>query len=298
MQHRFRIVTVTYNSAAVIGDFLASVPPGVDVVVVDNASTDATCEIVAKSDVQLIRMPRNAGFGTGCNAGAQGNEKEFVFFVNPDAKLTPDCCSILLAAADAHLEAVCFNPGILNEKGEIRLNRRSALLARGDWTPSSYGGPDNEISAEVKILSGAGMFCRQAAFDVIGGFDPIIFLYHEDDDLCFRLRLAGGRLRLEHAAKLHHLGGKSSGSSVAGAAQKAHFIAQSRLYVEYKHGLSVPKLRGFARALIKLLSPLNLVSARKRAQAVGYLKGILAFDLDEYRKNAALTASPNGAVQG
>ncbi|WP_300036888.1 glycosyltransferase family 2 protein [uncultured Roseobacter sp.] len=282
MHNRIRIATVTYNSAGVIGNLLDSVPEGVEVVVADNNSTDDTCRIVEEAGVRLIRLEQNRGFGTGCNAGAAGNTREFIFFVNPDATLTPDCCRLLVKAADAHPAAVAFNPAVLNSRGRIRLNRRSALLPRRDWTPRSYGGTDNDLSVEVRLLHGAALFCRQAAFEAIGGFDETIFLYHEDDDLSVRLQQAGGKLRLEHAAKLMHLGGKSSGGSVATAQLKAYLIAQSRIYVETKHGKSAPGLQAYLRATAKLLSPLTLLSRRKRAQALSYLRGVREFDLESY----------------
>ncbi|MEM9636813.1 MAG: hypothetical protein AAGA94_04145 [Pseudomonadota bacterium] len=61
----------------------------------------------------------------------------------------------------------------------------------------------------------------------MGGLDEKIFLYHEDDDLVYRMRQARWSLRIEHGAIVAHLGGKSSGISIKGAALKAYFIAQS-----------------------------------------------------------------------
>ena len=282
MHNRIRIVTVTYNSAGVIGDLLRSLPADIETIVVDNASSDETCQIAADLGARVIRLERNRGFGAGCNAGAAGNTREFVFFVNPDSQLTPECCTLLATAADAHPGAFAFNPAVLNEKGRIRLNRRSALVPRSGWTPRQYGGEDNDISTEVNILHGAAMFCRQSAFDAVGGFDETIFLYHEDDDLSVRLQQAGGTLRLEHKAKLMHIGGVSSGGSIGTAQLKAFFIAQSRIYVEKKHGVSVPLLRAWIRSLSILLSPLTLVSRRKRAQAFSYIRGVRHFDYAAY----------------
>lgn len=282
MHNRLRIVTVSYNSAEVIGDFLASVPPGIEVVVVDNSSRDASREIAAEHGARVIALDRNLGFGAACNRGAEGNEKDFVFFCNPDSTLTPDCCDLLIEAADRHPKAGAMNPAILNGKGAIRLNRRSALISRAEFTDRRYAEPGNKDSVEVNILTGAALFCRQAAFDAVGGFDERIFLYHEDDDLVYRMRQAGWTLRIEHGATVTHLGGKSSGNAISGAALKAYFIAQSRIYVERRHGVSMPRARAALRAIAKLLSPLTLLSTRKRAQALAYLKGTRRFDMQRY----------------
>ncbi|MEM7470961.1 MAG: glycosyltransferase family 2 protein [Pseudomonadota bacterium] len=277
-----RIVTVTYNSAEVIGPFLDSIPAGVDLVVVDNASADTTCEIVQSRGVSLIQQSENLGFGAACNAGANGATQPYVLFVNPDARLEPGCMEALLKAAETHTEAGAFNPAILTQSGAVRLNRRSCILPRALWTDKALATPDPAISTEVRVLSGAALFCRRDAFEQVGGFDPRIFLYHEDDDLSVRLSEAGWRLRLEHSAQVTHIGGASAGHSLQGAAFKAAAIAQSRLYVEGKHRISQPKLRGYLRALGKLASPLTLVSSRKRTQAIAYAKAVHRFDPNTY----------------
>lgn len=282
MHDRLTIVSVTYNSAEVIGAFLASVPDGIEVVVVDNASQDASREIATQYGARVIALPRNMGFGTACNRGAQGNAREFVFFCNPDSTLTPECCAVLIEAAGKHPRAGAMNPAILNAKGAPRLERRSALIPHSDYTDRRFADPGNTDSVQVNILTGAALFCRQSAFDEVGGFDERIFLYHEDDDLVYRMRQAGWTLRIEHSATVTHLGGKSSGGSLKGAALKAYFIAQSRMYVERRHGLSWPGARAWIRAIVKLASPLTLLSARKRVQALAYLKGTRRFDMDRY----------------
>lgn len=283
MHDRLRIVCVTFNSAEVIGAFLSSVPDGIEVVVVDNASQDESREIAKEHGARVVPLPHNMGFGTACNRGAEGNKKEFVFFCNPDSTLTPECCGLLIQAAEKHPQAGAMNPAILNSKGNLRLDRRSALISRDEYTDRRYAASGNKDSVKVNILTGAALFCRQSAFDAVDGFDEKIFLYHEDDDLVFRMRQAGWTLRIEHGATVSHLGGKSSGSAIKGAALKAYFIAQSRMYVEQKHDISMPMLRAWFRAIVKLLSPLTFVSGRKRAQAQAYLKGTLRFGMRRYQ---------------
>lgn len=284
MHDRLRIVSVSYNSAEVIGAFLASVPAGIEVVVVDNNSQDASRDIAAQHGAKVISLTQNMGFGTACNRGAEGNAKEFVFFCNPDSTLTAECCALLIEAAEKHPRAGAMNPAIQNGKGDLRLDRRSALISRAEFTDRRYAAPGNTDSVQVNILTGAALFCRQAAFDQVGGFDEQIFLYHEDDDLVFRMRQAGWTLRIEHGATVTHLGGQSSGNAIKGAALKAYFIAQSRMYIERRHGISMARSRAWVRAIAKLLSPLTLLSARKRAQALAYLNGTLRFDMIRYQQ--------------
>jgi len=278
-----RIVTVTYNSAGVIGNLLGTIPRGVEVVVVDNASTDDSAAIAERHGATVIRAAENHGFGSACNLGAQGNARAFVFFVNPDAVLEDGCCAALLAAAEQHPEAGAMNPAILEPDGGFAMKRRSCLLDPSDWTPRDLAATGN--SAQVNILHGAALFCRQAAFDAVGGFDARIFLYHEDDDLSLRLRQAGWALRLEHSAAVRHIGSGSTGYSKASVRAKAYAIAQSRLYVEHKHARPRPHLGAYLRALGKLASPLAWLSGRKRVQALGYAHGVLGYDAKTYGRN-------------
>jgi GT2 family glycosyltransferase len=275
-----RIVTVTYNSAGVIAALLGSVPDGVEVVVVDNASSDDSAAIAERHGATVIRAAQNHGFGSACNLGAEGNERGFVFFVNPDAVLEEGCCAALLAAAERHPEAGAMNPAILEPDGGFAMKRRSCLLDPSDWTPRDLAVAGS--SAQVNILHGAALFCRQEAFEQVGGFDDRIFLYHEDDDLSLRLRQAGWTLRLEHEAAVRHIGSGSTGYSKASVRAKARAIAQSRLYVEQKHARPRPYLGAYIRALGKLASPLAWLSGRKRTQAIGYVQGVAGYDAKAY----------------
>ena len=78
------------------------------------------------------------GFGTTCNRGAEANEKDFVFFCNPDSMLTSKCCRLLDEAAERYSNAAAVNPAISNGKDAIRLNRRSALIVRHAFTDRCY----------------------------------------------------------------------------------------------------------------------------------------------------------------
>src|SRR5580700_4530392 len=86
---RVAIVIVTYNSAAEIGGCLDALKglPEVEVLVVDNASADATREAVATRGVRLIANPANAGFAAAVNQGVRATTAPLVLLLNPDAHL-------------------------------------------------------------------------------------------------------------------------------------------------------------------------------------------------------------------
>lgn len=273
-QHRVTIVTVSYNSMLVLPGMLASVPVGTPVVIVDNASDDpgAVQLLAARYGAKLILNPKNAGFGVACNQGAALAETDFLLFLNPDASLGTTALQVLVAAAAQYPHAGGFNPRISNADGSHYFRRRGALVPRREILSSGWPPAD----AEVPVLSGAALFVRRADFCAIGGFDPAIFLYHEDDDLSQRLRQSRGPLMFIWAADVMHMGGRSTVRSPHSAAFKAWHLARSRVYTCRKHSRPLPFISALLSAFASLLAPDMLISARKRAKNWSYLQGVLS----------------------
>ncbi|EDM69527.1 glycosyl transferase, family 2 [Roseobacter sp. AzwK-3b] len=266
------MVTVAHNSLAVLPKMLASVPLGSTAIVVDNASRDAAAlaDLAQAHGAQLIRNEDNRGFGPACNIGAAEAQSEFVLFLNPDARLGDGAIEALVTAADAHPMAVAFNPAITDGKGRPYFKRGSVLLPASARLPAGWPDADRE----VPVLTGAAFFVRRAAFEAVGGFDPAIFLYHEDDDLALRLKTVGS-LMFVHGARVTHDAGNSTVRSPASAAFKAFHMGRSRVYAARKHQLPGAGRKALVSALMQLISPLTLLSARKRAKQMAFLRGVL-----------------------
>jgi GT2 family glycosyltransferase len=225
------IVTVTYRSAATIAGFLAACPPGLPVVLVDNASDDETIAVAkaARPDVAVIANPANLGFGAAANLGLDAARTEFALLTNPDARLSGEAIAALLAAAEAFPAHRLVAPLLLDESG-APVRSWNACQARRRRLPRDRAGePWPEGPACVEFASGACLLFRPAQ-----GlrFDPGFFLFYEDDDLCHR---AGGAL-LVPAARVAHAGGGSSAASRAVSWRKARCLAWSRLRFAALHG--------------------------------------------------------------
>ena len=100
-----------------------------------------------------------------------------------------------------------------------------------------------KADCEVSILSGAAMLVKTSIFEKAGGFDPAIFLYHEDDDLSVRLSKKFGKLYFVRDALVMHLQGRSSARSPEVAALKAWHMGRSHVYVSHKHCRPMPFMR-------------------------------------------------------
>lgn len=224
---RVSVVTVAHESAGALPGFLAALPPGLRLVLVDNASADGGAALAETAGAEVIRSPVNLGFGAGCNRGLAAVRSEFALLLNPDARLSEDALARLVEAADRFPDAAILAPVILGPGG-ARVRSWDAAQPRRRRLPRKRQGepwPEGPLCAE--FLSGACLLLRMST-----GlrFDEGFFLYFEDDDLCAAARAAGHGLVLVPAASVLHEGGRSSAPSAAIEALKARHMAWSRLH--------------------------------------------------------------------
>lgn len=231
---RVTVITVLHNSAAVIERCLKSIPSGVMVYVVDNASTDDCAELAkqARPDAIIIKSASNLGFGRANNLALAKVRTEFSFVLNPDTVMQPDTIDRLLAAADRHEDSAIIAPTMFFEDGTIQKTYKNSVFMREVYK-SDYITPEGDLCAEC--LSGAAMLLRMSLFRKIGFFDPKIFLFYEDDDICMKVREAGYSLVQTPDASLIHLMGKSSPPSYKYIYIKNWHMMWSRLYLEKKY---------------------------------------------------------------
>ncbi len=231
-------ILVAYNSEAVIGrslEPLANSPLVTAITVVDNCSVDDTCDMVRRDfpSSTVIENPRNEGFGRANNTALGKVKTPYALLINPDAILETAALEKLLAAAMRYPDAAIIAPTLYDEDGKEHRSYKRDVFAREN-SRDIYTPPEDDLCAE--FLSGAVWLVNMKHWRTVGFFDPHIFLYYEDDDMCIRLRKAGYGLVLVPEAKAIHLMGASSGKvnlEVDFFRQK-HLI-YSRLYLEEKH---------------------------------------------------------------
>jgi GT2 family glycosyltransferase len=242
---RVCVVTVAYNSAAALRGLLGSVPPGLAVIVVDNASRDDSAAVAEAASARVIRNGANLGFGAGCNIGMDAAETEFVLLANPDTRLDAAAIARLVAAADAFPDAAILAPMLCDEHGarvrswDVEQLHRRKLVRKRDAEPW----PEGPLCAE--FLSGACLLLR--ASEGLR-FDEAFFLFYEDDAICAAARAKGRSLVLVPDAVMHHAGGGSSAPSRALSAFKARHMAWSRLhYFALMQGSAAARREAWAR---------------------------------------------------
>lgn len=205
------VVIVTYQSAALIRDVLDALmsdPDGPhEVVVVDNASTDGTPAIVAEFDVRCIALGENVGFAAGCHAGASASHGSTLVFLGHDSVpeqgwLTPLVDALgedRVGAAMATLVDADDPQAFNTSGGHLNYVGLAWISGMGESIPD-----DEPPVVDVAFPSGSAMAIRAETWETFGGFRPELFMYLEDTDLGWRLRLAGLRVVRSSRSRVRH----------------------------------------------------------------------------------------------
>jgi len=229
---RYSVVVVTYNSGEAIAPCLEALAgEDCEIVVVDNASHDATVRLVeefaAWHEVRLLANDRNLGFAAAANRGAGETRGDILLFLNPDAIAEPGAVNALRQCMEA-THAAAAGGALLSSDGQPARGfafRRlptlttllfETLLANRLWprNPANrrYRCLDADYSQpqEIEQPAGACLAITRQAWDQTGGFDEQFFpLWFEDVDLCRRLRERGSKIVYCPIACFRHSGAHS-----------------------------------------------------------------------------------------
>ena len=223
---RVLVAIVSWNSAAHLAAAVKSVPEGVPVVVVDNASTDGSTEAARAAGARVIEAGVNLGFGPACNRAArEGAPSETILFLNPDAALEDGRRTLdaILETLDADPEVAAVAPRLTGdgqERFQLRrlpsigsLVREAFLVDRlfpgnPGFRRDRYLDQDRDTAFDVEQPAAAALLVRRDVFEALGGFDPVFMpAWFEDVDFCARLLESGRRIRYVPEGRATHVGG-------------------------------------------------------------------------------------------
>jgi GT2 family glycosyltransferase len=230
------IVVPVYNHASVtrqcLNALLAHPPEDVEceIVVVDDASTDITPELLARYGDQIVsvRHAQNRGFATTCNDGAAAASGEYLVFLNNDTLPRPGWLDALVAYAQAQPAAAVVGSKLLYPDGTIQ--HAGVVICRSDRHPRHvYRGfpaehPAVNRSGKLQIVTAASMLVKRDTFQEAGGFDASFINGYEDVDLCLRLGEMGHEVHYCAESVVVHF----ESASRAGRADEA--LHNNRLY--------------------------------------------------------------------
>ena len=189
-----------------------------EIIVVDNASSDASLDIVRRfPSVRLLAQNENLGFARGNNLAIEAAvaESEWIALLNPDAFVDPHWLEGLLSAASDYPAFDVFGSKLVNAANPAMLDGAGdAYHISGLVWRMAHGAPNPSSSEQVQEVfspCAAAALYRRSALLAVGGFDEDFFCYMEDVDLGFRLRLAGYRCLYVPASVAHHVGSGTTG---------------------------------------------------------------------------------------
>ncbi len=234
-----------------------------EIIVVDNASSDGTVEMLRAEfpSVRVMANATNVGFTRANNQALAIAQGRYLFLLNPDTQLHPGALQTLSDFMDAHPQVGIVGPQLFYGDGLPQSSRRrfptiatafleSTILQR--WFPRSrvltrYYMLDtrDDETQPVDWINGSAMFVRRAMYEQIGGFDEGFFMYSEELDWCYRAKKAGWQIVYLPTAQVTHYEGKSSEQA---SARRDIFFNTSKIRFFHKYHGALRR-RSFARVL-------------------------------------------------
>ncbi len=245
------VIIVNFNSGPFLRESVSHLKRcrgAVDIIVVDNASTDLSAEFChTELGVQFFPLDSNIGFGAACNLGAKAARGQILLFLNPDCFPSTDAFEILLAFFEANQNLGACGGLLLGFDGREQSGGRrrdpTLMLSAGKVMRRVTGlrflptfdlsnEPLGDDAIKVDAVSGACLAVRESVFRGVGGFDEAFFLHFEDLDLCRSIRRSGFEVRFVPQAVFYHYQGASGGltSGALGAHKARGFLQYFRKY--------------------------------------------------------------------
>ncbi len=240
------ILIVTHNSEEYIEQCLNSLTKityrAIELIVVDNASTDDTISLIKNTlkkvtfETKLIRQKYNSGYAVGNNVAAKQANGTYLFILNPDSLVTPGFLQPLVVKVETDTQVSAVQPAVyLSETPQLlNLTGKTTHFLGFDWI-RDFEQKKSRKSGYIDSWSGSGILLRRSIFNELSGFDDAYFMYYEDSDLSWRMRLMGYKLWFEPTAVLYHDYKYTPRESYQPLKRKYFYIERNRLQTIFKN---------------------------------------------------------------
>jgi GT2 family glycosyltransferase len=231
------------------------------IVVLDNASTDGSVEVIRARfpGTEIIRLEENRGYAGNNNVGiraALASGAEWVFVLNEDVVLAPDCLAELMVVAASDPRIGILGPMVYHHDEPEVIQSAGGRL--GPYWISSHFGQDQPDRGQfggphpVEWISGCAILVRRAVVEQVGMFDERFFIYWEETDWCVRVGRAGWRIVHVPAARIWHKGVQRD---YRPRPSVTYYSTRNRLLMLSKHSAPLPaRLAAWGQILRTLAS--------------------------------------------
>lgn len=238
------VIIVNYNGGTLVQDVVESIVgqtigDRLEIIVVDNGSTDGSIEALETRNghrIRIVRLGENLGFSQGNNIGFKIAKGKYLLLLNNDALSEPDWAQELISAAEKNPGAGMCTSKILFGDNSGRIDNVGHKMFR-DGLNRSRGHRERDqgqYDQSKESLFGSGCACLYRRESVMkwGGFDPDFFAYGDDADLGLKIRLGGEFCVYVPTAIVHH---RSSATLGGLSTRKIFLIERNRIWVLVKY---------------------------------------------------------------
>ena len=245
------VVIPSWNTLELLAGCLGSLRQGreeIELMVVDNGSSDGSVAFLEGEGVPHVALPENTGFAAAVNLGVERTAAPAILVLNADTLLEAGCVPTLLDALDSDSTLGGVQPRILQLERDAGAQRSveaariysagQALRRDGRAVEAGAGEeqrPERLVRQETFGVCGAACLLRRELFSELGGYDESYFAFYEDVDLNVRARIAGWRFEYVPEAVVWHVGNASwSAGFEKPGPDNARLVARNRLATQLK----------------------------------------------------------------
>jgi len=236
------VIIVSFNTKDLLKKCLESLPPGIEIIVVDNGSTDGSVAYLKKlKNIKLLINQKNEGFSKAVNQGIRKSQGKFLLLLNSDIIVKKDALSKLVDFAKKEPQAGVIGGRLLDPDGSPQgscfylptLWRviREFWLGRDDFSVMKKYFPPGKKPVEVEVVTGTVFLIPKKVLKKVGFFDERYFMYFEDLDYCRQVKQTGFKVFYLPQAEFIHFHGQS-GKNIPSQTHR-WLVESSKVY----HGL-------------------------------------------------------------
>lgn len=285
------IVIITKDTRELLEGLLGSIARdaslrsfGTEIIIIDNASTDGTGDLVKGlfPGVEYVRNDHNRGFAASVNQAAALARGRYILLLNSDTLLIEGEVAKMIAGAGQIADLAVMGPQLVYEDLGVQRSVAAIPGLAAELLPGlhrvNHSVPDSGGTfRDVESLIGAAIMIRKEAFDHLNGFDERFFFFLEETDFCLRARLKGYRVVFFPAARIVHFQGRTVRKTwVKG---RMEYNISLRKFIKKHHGpvyaLAFDSVKFLKAFIFIVMVPVLLFGSRSRLRYSYYLKLVI-----------------------